>query len=375
MRTLEFYYELPQELIAQEPLRERSHSRMLVLQCPTGIIEHRHVTDLPEYLQAGDLLVLNDTRVIPARLLGRRKDTGGRVELLLIEEISPHEWEALWKASGRPRAGLGIVFGEGEGEGEVLAVERDGRVRVFFGVERMLDLLEKVGQPPLPPYIRRRGADPTIATLDRERYQTVYARVPGAVAAPTAGLHLTKELLGALEQHEVGIAFVTLHVGRGTFRPVKCEHVEEHRMDPERFWVNGECAEAINRTRANGGRVVAVGTTTVRALETVADDKGRVCQCAGRTELFIRPPYQFRVVDALLTNFHLPESTLLMMVCAFAQSILESVGVDGASGYILAGRDLVMRAYQEAIVKRYRFYSYGDCMLLLGRRGESRVPA
>jgi S-adenosylmethionine:tRNA ribosyltransferase-isomerase len=357
VKTADFDYDLPPELIAQEPARERTLARMMVIDRASGRLTHVGVGDLPSYLQAGDLLVLNDTKVIPARLYGRKADTGGRVELLLIEETAPGVWDALCGASRRPRVGSVVRFAEGRIEGRIADWRPGGRVAVELACEGpLLDALERYGLPPLPPYIRRQKSgdrsqeteqDRERGERDRQRYQTIYARVPGAVAAPTAGLHFTEELLQELGKRGIGRAMVTLHVGPGTFRPVSAEDVEEHTMEAERFTIADAAAAEVNRTRGAGGRIVAVGSTVVRTLETAADEQGTVRPGSGRTEIFIRPPYRFRAVDALLTNFHLPRSTLLMMVSAFA------------------GRDLVRHAYAEAIAQRYRFYSYGDCMLIV----------
>jgi S-adenosylmethionine:tRNA ribosyltransferase-isomerase len=355
MRTSDFDYELPPELIAQEPPAERGASRMLVLDRAADTLDHRQVSDLPALLRPGDLLVLNDTRVFPARVVGRWADTGGRVELLLVEPLAAEQadgarqvsvWQVLCGA-GRPvRPGLAAVFADGGLRAEFGARQPDGSVTATLSADRPLfDLLDTHGLTPVPPYIHRE-ADDARQAVDRARYQTVYARATGAVAAPTAGLHLTADLLAVLARQGVPHVFVTLHVGPGTFRPVKAEQVEDHRMDAERYEVPVATAEAIAACRNRGGRVVAVGSTTVRTLETVAAEHGRVVAAGGRSALFIRPPYEFRVVDAMLTNFHLPKSTLLMMVAA------------------LAGRERVLAAYRAAVAARYRFFSYGDCMLI-----------
>ena len=349
LKTCEFDYELPPELIAQEPLEDRTAARMMIVDRRLGTLRHSCVRELPAQLKAGDLLVLNDTRVIPARIYGHKADTGGRVELLLIEAVAENEWEALCGASRRPRIGTELIMAGGRILARVTAWGDGGRVTVALRTERpLLDLLEEVGVPPLPPYIKRTADQCAAETRrDREYYQTVYARVPGAVAAPTAGLHLTDGLLAELEGRGIARTSVTLHVGLGTFKPVTFDYVAAHRMEQERFLVSDETAGIINRTREAGGRIVAVGSTSVRTLESVADDAGRVTARQGRTGIFIHPPYRFKVVDAMLTNFHLPRSTLLMMVGA------------------LAGRELVRQAYDEAIRERYRFYSYGDCMLIV----------
>ena len=348
MNTSDYDYALPPELIAQEPLPGRAQSRMMVLHRDGGALEHRHVTDLPGLLAAGDLLVVNDTRVIPARVFGRREDTGGKVELLLVEETEAGAWSCLWRASGRARPGCRLDLAGGRVRGEILAGTGDGRVLVrLASADPLLEVLEDAGAPPLPPYIRRPPGPSAATPLDRERYQTVYAEQAGAVAAPTAGLHFTRELLDDLAGRGVPRAAVTLHVGPGTFRPVRAERVADHVMDEERFALPASTARAIGAARERGGRVVAVGTTTVRTLESVAREDGSVAAASGRTALFIHEPYRFRAVDAMLTNFHLPRSTLIMMVCAFA------------------GRERVLAAYAAAVRRAYRFYSYGDCMLIV----------
>lgn len=361
MNTSEFDYDLPPELIAQHPLSERSDSRMMVVDCAGGSIEHRGVRDLPAYLRAGDLMVVNDTRVIAARLFGRRTDTGGRVEILLIEETAPGEWECFCRASGRPRDGMRLELADGRVRGEVLGRTEIGRLRLRLLSDHPLqDLLDTHGVPPLPPYIRRPPGDMEQARADRARYQTVFARHAGAVAAPTAGLHFDEKLLAALRRAGVGRAAVTLHVGPGTFKPVKADRVEDHVMEPERYVVDATAAGAIARARAAGGRVLAVGSTTVRTLETVAGAHGGdVPACSGRSALFIHPPFDFKVTDMMLTNFHLPKSTLLMMISAWADWRLRT-----AAGGRGDGCALIRRAYAEAVASRYRFYSYGDCMLL-----------
>jgi S-adenosylmethionine:tRNA ribosyltransferase-isomerase len=352
MRTADFDYDLPPERIAQHPLEDRLQARMLVVDRGSGALEHRRVADLPQHLRRHDLLVVNDTRVIPARLFGRKPRTGGAVELLLVEETAPGVWEALYRASGRTRPGEELELAEGELRGRLEAVGEGGRVTLRLeGARPVLEVLDRHGVVPLPPYIRRTpeeqrsGSAPDGA--DRLHYQTVYAREPGAVAAPTAGLHLTEPLLAELAAGGVPCARVTLHVGLGTFKPVAVPDVEAHRMEAERYTVPAETAAQIRAARAAGGRVVAVGSTVVRALETAAAGDGAVAAGSGRTDIFIHPPYAFRAVDALLTNFHLPRSTLLMMVCAFA------------------GRETVLAAYAEAVRREYRFYSYGDCMLIV----------
>ncbi|MDA0576577.1 MAG: tRNA preQ1(34) S-adenosylmethionine ribosyltransferase-isomerase QueA [Verrucomicrobia bacterium] len=359
MHTSDFDYQLPPELIAQTPAVARTASRMLVINRRTGTRVHRGVADLGEYLRAGDALVLNDTRVIPARLLGRRVDTGGQVEVFLLERLDATRWEALYRAAGRGREGLRLSLADGHITGVVERVLGAGRVCVVLDANGgpLDDALAAHGGVPVPPYIHRAVEASPLQALDRERYQTVYARVPGAVAAPTAGLHFSEDLLAALGGQGVRIAKITLHVGPGTFKPVKAEQIEAHTMEEERYDVSAEAAETIREARAAGGRVVAVGSTSVRTLETVAKARGAVVADAGRSGLFIYPPYAFRAVDVMLTNFHLPRSTLLMMVSAFAAA--------AQGGAAQAGIGLVQRAYAEAIASRYRFYSYGDCMLLL----------
>ncbi len=351
MFTREFDYELPAELIAQEPPAERGASRMLVLHRADGRLEHRAVADLPDYLNAGDLLVLNDTRVFPARLLGHWTDTGGALELLLVRPLAAPGTEC-WSCicgSGRPvRVGQKAVFAEGLLEAEVIERGMEGACTVVFRSQTtLMELLEHYGLTPVPPYIRRQG-DSRQTRLDRERYQTIYARETGAVAAPTAGLHFTEELFAALARKAVQRATVTLHVGPGTFKPVKAATVEEHVMDAERYKISAATAGAVAACRARGGRVVAVGSTSVRTLENMAAaHNGAVVADEGESSIFIYPPYRFRVTDVMLTNFHLPQSTLIMMVSAFA------------------GRDKIMAAYREAVRQRYRFFSYGDCMLII----------
>jgi S-adenosylmethionine:tRNA ribosyltransferase-isomerase len=343
MRTADFDYDLPPELIAQHPLPQRSASRMMVVNRAAGAIEHRCITDLPSLLLPGDLMVLNDTRVIPARVRGTKTGTGGRVEVLFIEETAPKRWLATIKSSGKAKRGTKLELANGRLKAAIGSVGRGGEVMLdIVGNERVLDVLMAEGEPPLPPYIKRPGG---IGPEDMDRYQTVYARVPGAVAAPTAGLHFTEHLFAALRERGVERTHVTLHVGPGTFRPVKTDTVEDHCMDAERYSISAGVADAISRAQNEGRRLVAVGTTTVRTLESAAA-KG-IAASIGRTTLFIYPPYEFRAVDVLLTNFHLPRSTLIMMVSAFA------------------GRELVMEAYRQAVAEGYRFYSYGDCMLIV----------
>ena len=341
MLTSDFDYRLPPELIAQVPPKERGTSRMMVVRRDSDVFEHRHVGDLPQYLDPKDLMVFNDTRVFSARAFGRWEDTPGRVEVLFVEPsgLRPGAWTALCHSSRPMRPGRTMLLANGEIRATVLAKsEHDGD---------FCEILDRTGVPPVPPYIRRGPGDPRVG-LDRERYQTVYARETGAVAAPTAGLHFSEELLGRIDAMGVARAFVTLHVGPGTFRPVKAERVEDHVMDSERYEIPERTAEAVAAVRARGGRLLAVGSTSVRTLETsAAAHGGAVVAEKARSSIFIRPPYRFLAVDAMLTNFHLPQSTLLMMVSA------------------LAGRERILAAYEEAIREKYRFYSYGDCMLIL----------
>lgn len=339
MKTSDFMYELPEELIAQTPLERRDASRLLVLDKNTGAIEHRHFSDLPEYLRPGDCLVLNDSRVIPARLFGTRP-TGGAVEVVLLRDLGGGRWECLTRPGKKMRPGTEAVFGEGL-SARVEEVLPDGNRILRFTYDGIfLETLERLGRVPLPPYIKAQLDDP-------ERYQTVYAREPGSAAAPTAGLHFTEELLDRIRAMGVEVRFVTLHVGLGTFRPVKAENVEEHEMHSEFCTVPADTAGAINRTKQNGGRVVCVGTTSCRTLESFAKEDGTVEPASGWTNIFLYPGCQFKCTDALVTNFHLPGSTLVMLVSA------------------LAGREHILHAYREAVAERYRFFSFGDAMLIL----------
>ena len=340
MRRQDFHYELPPELIAQYPPAERSASRLMVLDRAGGRVSHRRIRDLPDLLAPGDLLVFNDTRVIPARLPGR-KETGGRVEVLVERLRGGREVLAQVRASKGPRPGTRLLLEDGAAA-RVTGREGDFFVLAFEGDEPVAALLERIGHVPLPPYIARPDAE-----VDRERYQTVYARRPGAVAAPTAGLHFDEPLLAALRARGVALGWVTLHVGAGTFQPVRVDDIRQHRMHREWIEVGEAVCRQVAETRARGGRVVAVGTTAVRCLETAAGDAGGLRPFTGETDIFIYPGYRFRAVDALVTNFHLPESTLLMLVCAFA------------------GTEAVLAAYREAVRQRYRFFSYGDAMLVM----------
>ncbi|MFC1467941.1 tRNA preQ1(34) S-adenosylmethionine ribosyltransferase-isomerase QueA [Verrucomicrobiota bacterium] len=354
MKTDDFNFDLPEELIAQKPAERRTDARMMVLHRDTGKIEHRRVHNITEYLNGPDLLVMNNTKVIPARIFGEKADTGGKVELLLLEEIEPSVWLCLMKTSRRPKPGAHMNFCNGELDIEMLEDGEQGRCLLRFSSERpLLELLDESGVPPLPPYIARKTRSEDQLTRDKERYQTVFAEVPGAVAAPTAGLHFSDDLLAQLRGQGVNQSMLTLHVGIGTFRPVDAEIITDHKMDEERYLVSTDSLEQIKQSKDKGGRTVAVGSTSVRTLETVAgefkkqSEAGEFEALQGRTDIFIYPPYDFKMVDAIVTNFHLPKSTLLMMMSAFA------------------GRDLMLKAYEEAIREGYRFYSYGDCMLIL----------
>ncbi|HEX8143129.1 MAG TPA: tRNA preQ1(34) S-adenosylmethionine ribosyltransferase-isomerase QueA [Pyrinomonadaceae bacterium] len=341
----DFDYHLPEELIAQHPLDRRDEARMLVLDRARRERRDSHFAELPSYLRAGDAVVVNNTRVFPARLTGAREPSGGRVELFLVREREPSVWEALARPARRLQAGARVGFGDGRLRAQVIEALDDGRRVVRFDCDGSLDtLLEELGQTPLPPYIKReREALPE----DRERYQTIYARKRGAIAAPTAGLHFTPRVIEEIAARGASLVEITLHVGYGTFEPVRVSDLSEHRVAPEHYEISMEAARAINRTRAERGRILAVGTTTTRALESSVDEAGRVQPGAGLAQLTITPPYRFRVVDALLTNFHLPRSSLLVLVSAFA------------------GHDFVLDAYRHAVSESYRFYSYGDCMLIM----------
>lgn len=358
MRTADFDFALPPERIAQYPAPRRDESRLLVLHRGNGQVEHRRFRDVLDFFRAGDLLVLNDSRVIPARLHGRNARSGGRFEILLLEENACNDWWAMLRPAKRARAGTQIVLHDVNDNAAnvralVLETNEDGHRRLqFSGTPDIRHELERFGETPLPPYITRRDADEM--RDDRERYQTVYARTDGSVAAPTAGLHFTPELLQQIRDRGVSIHFVTLHVGAGTFLPVSAEVPAAHRMHEEHFELTQETADTVNEAKAAGRRVFAVGTTTVRVLESVAaQNGGKLAKNAGKTRIFIHPPFQFQIVDGLLTNFHLPRSTLLMLVSAFA--------TPGE----MRGREMILAAYAEAIRERYRFYSYGDAMLIL----------
>ena len=340
LRKSDFYFDLPPELIAQDPLEDRASSRLLMLDKKTGKMEHHIFHEITAYLSPGDCLVLNNTKVIPARLLGVREDTGAAVEILLLKRKEHDVWETLVKPGKKARPGMKLSFGGGLLRAEVLEIVEEGNRLVQFHYEGIFEeVLDKLGEMPLPPYI-------THKLQDKNRYQTVYAKYEGSAAAPTAGLHFTKELLAEIEKKGVEIAYVTLHVGLGTFRPVKAENILEHHMHSEYYEVTKEAAEKINRAKENGHRVICVGTTSCRTIESAADENGKLRECRGTTQIFIYPGYRFRVLDALITNFHLPESTLVMLVSA------------------LAGREQVLAAYEEAIREKYRFFSFGDAMFI-----------
>ena len=339
MKTSDFYFDLPEELIAQTPLERRDASRLLCLDKTSGAMEHRVFSELPELLRPGDCLVMNDSRVLPARLLGAR-ETGGAAELLLLRDLGAGRWECLARPGKKLRPGSKVTFGDGELEAEILETAEGGNRIVQFKYEGIfLEVLERLGKMPLPPYIKTE-------LEDGERYQTVYSKELGSAAAPTAGLHFTKELLGKIEAMGVRECFVTLHVGLGTFRPVKAEDIEEHEMHSEFCIMPEETARIITETKRNGGRVVCVGTTSCRTVESFANEDGTMDAKSGWTNIFIYPGYRFKCLDALITNFHLPESTLIMLVSA------------------LAGREHILTAYKEAVERRYRFFSFGDAMFI-----------
>lgn len=340
MNVKDFYYELPQELIAQDPLEDRSSSRLLVLNKENGEMEHTDFKHIIDYLNPEDCLVLNNTKVIPARLFGEKEGTQAKIELLLLKRKENDVWETLVKPGKKAKPGTKIIFGQGLLTGEILEVVEDGNRLIQFSYEGIFEeILDQLGQMPLPPYI-------THQLKDKNRYQTVYAKHEGSAAAPTAGLHFTPELLAQIKEKGIRIAEVTLHVGLGTFRPVKVENVQEHHMHSEFYMISKEAAEIINETKKKGGRVICVGTTSCRTIESAADADGRLRECSGWTDIFIYPGYEFKVLDALITNFHLPESTLVMLVSA------------------LAGREHIMNAYETAVKEKYRFFSFGDAMLI-----------
>lgn len=341
MKTSDFYFDLPQELIAQDPLEDRSSSRLLVLDRKTGEIRHEIFKDIVHYLNPGDCLVVNDTKVIPARLFGNKVGTDAKIEVLLLKRKENNIWETLVKPGKKAKPGTKISFGEGLLVGEVIDVVEEGNRLIQFSYEGVFEeILDQLGQMPLPPYI-------THQLKDKNRYQTVYAKNDGSAAAPTAGLHFTPELLEEIQKKGIQIAHVTLHVGLGTFRPVKVEDVTEHHMHSEFYVVEEDQAHIINETKKNGGKVISVGTTSCRTLESATDENGILKAGSGWTEIFIYPGYQFKMIDHLITNFHLPESTLLMLVSA------------------LAGKENIMNAYETAVKERYRFFSFGDAMLIL----------
>ena len=340
MNVKDYDYDLPEELIAQDPLEDRSSSRLMVLDRQTGEVEHRHFTDILEYLHPGDCLVINNTKVIPARLFGVKEDTQAKIEVLLLKRKENDIWETLVKPGKKAKPGTRLIFGDGLLTAEVVDVVEEGNRLIQFHYDGIFEeILDQLGQMPLPPYI-------THQLKDKNRYQTVYAKYDGSAAAPTAGLHFTKELLQKVKDMGVDIAEVTLHVGLGTFRPVKVENVLDHHMHSEFYMVSQEAADKINHAKESGHRVIAVGTTSTRTLEAAADENGRLHETSGWTEIFIYPGYQFKVIDALITNFHLPQSTLVMLVSA------------------LAGREHVLHAYEIAVKEKYRFFSFGDAMLI-----------
>ncbi len=341
LKKSDFYYDLPEELIAQDPLSDRSSSRLLSLDKITGETGHHSFKEIPQFLRPGDCLVLNNTKVIPARLMGHKEETGAAIEVLLLKRKDKDKWETLVKPGKKAKPGANIIFGDGLLKGRVLDVLEEGNRLIEFTYEGIFEeVLDQLGEMPLPPYITHKLAD-------KNRYQTVYARYEGSAAAPTAGLHFTPGLLSEIEEMGVRLAYVTLHVGLGTFRPVKEENVLDHHMHSESYEITKEAAEVINETKKDGGRVICVGTTSCRTIESSADENGIVHPGSGNTEIFIYPGYRFKVLDGLITNFHLPESTLIMLVSA------------------LAGRERVLDAYKEAVDCRYRFFSFGDAMIIL----------
>lgn len=340
LKTSDFYFELPEKLIAQDPLEDRSSSRLLMLDKNTGEIRHEVFRNIADYLEEGDCLVLNNTRVLPARLLGVKQETGAAVEVLLLKRREGDVWETLVKPGRKLKPGAHLVFGDGTLKAEVLDVVEEGNRLIRFSYQGIFEeVLDSLGEMPLPPYI-------THKLKDKNRYQTVYAKYDGSAAAPTAGLHFTEELLKQIEEKGVKLAYVTLHVGLGTFRPVKADNILEHHMHSEYYQITDQAAKTINETKKSGHRVICVGTTSCRTIESAADADGMLRECCGDTEIFIYPGYQFKVLDGLITNFHLPESTLVMLVSA------------------LAGRENVLSAYQKAIEERYRFFSFGDAMFI-----------
>lgn len=341
MNVSDFNYELPKELIAQDPLEKRSESRLMVLDKETGDVTHKHFYDIIEYINEGDCLVINNTRVIPARLYGSKEGTDAAIEILLLKRIDADTWECLTKPGKKARVGARISFGDGILVGEIIDIVEEGDRLIRFEYDGIFEeILDKLGEMPLPPYI-------THKLQDKNRYQTVYAKYDGSAAAPTAGLHFTPELMEELRDKGIRIAEVTLHVGLGTFRPVKVENVLEHHMHSEYYEINEEACDIINSTKESGGKVISVGTTSTRTIESAADENGYLTPKKGNTDIFIYPGYDFKVIDSLITNFHLPESTLIMLVSA------------------LAGRENVLSAYEEAVKEKYRFFSFGDAMLIM----------
>lgn len=340
MKVTDFDFYLPEELIAQHPLEKRDEARLMVMDKKTGKIEHKVFKDIIDYLEPGDCLVLNDTRVLPARLIGSKEGTGGKIEFLLLKRVDKDTWETLVKPGKRAQIGTKFVFGDGELKAEVIGLGEEGSRIVKFEYEGIFEqVLDRLGQMPLPPYITER-------LEDKEMYQTVYSREQGSAAAPTAGLHFTEELLEKIKEKGVNIAFLTLHVGLGTFRPVKVENIEEHNMHAEYYCISKATADIINKTKENGKNVIAVGTTSCRTLETIGDENGKVKEQSGWTNIFIFPGYKYKVVTNLITNFHLPQSTLIMLVSA------------------LAGKESVMNAYETAVSEKYKFFSFGDAMFI-----------
>ncbi len=340
MKTSDFNFDLPEELIAQHPLEKRDYSRLMVVDKETGNIEHKHFYDVLEYLNSGDTIVLNNTRVMPARLIGEKEGSGGKIEFLLLKRIEGDKWECLSKPGKRAKIGTTFTFGSGKLKCTVVDIVEEGNRIIEFSYDGIFEqVLDELGEMPLPPYITER-------LEDRERYQTVYSKEQGSAAAPTAGLHFTNDLLKAVEEKGINIAYVTLHVGLGTFRPVKVDDVNSHVMHSEFYSLDEENAKIINDTKKNGGKVISVGTTSTRTLETIADKNGEVRAQSGWTDIFIYPGYEFKVVDKLITNFHLPESTLIMLVAT------------------LAGKEHILNAYNEAVKEKYRFFSFGDSMII-----------
>lgn len=346
MKTSDFYFDLPQELIAQEPLKERDKSKLLVLDKDTGEIEHRIFKDIKDYIKSGDCLVINDTKVIPARLIGKRQDTGSQVEVLLLKRRNIDTWEVLVKPGKKAKTGHIIIFGDGKLKAEVIEILENGNRIVKFIYEGVFEnILDELGEMPLPPYITHR-------LEDKNRYQTVYAKNEGSAAAPTAGFHFTKDILKEIEEMGIKIAHVTLHVGLGTFRPVKVSDISEHEMHTEFYVVEPEQAEIINNAKKSGGKIISVGTTSTRTLESCSDENGFIIPKSGWTNIFIYPGYKFKAVDWIITNFHLPESTLIMLVSA------------------MAGKENILNAYKIAVNQKYRFFSFGDAMFIKSQRGD-----